>query len=149
MVEDMNNPYSSQDKPTTVSDNQYPAGFTPNPTVLPYQRIYVLLMFALYTFLFIGVVYMATDLKNFSQVLETTPNELTVMLVFLGIPVFFLAIVFLVGLFWNRGLGGWIYNLILICLGLTSGCTWPITIPLMIFWIKQKDDIQYSHKRPS
>ncbi|MCP4776862.1 MAG: hypothetical protein GY880_21790, partial [Planctomycetaceae bacterium] len=111
MVEDMNNPYSSQDKPTTVPDNQYPAGFTPNPTVLPYQRIYVLLMFALYTFLFIGVVYMATDLENFSQLLETTPNELTVMLVFLGIPVFFLAIVFLVGLFWNRGLGGWIYNL--------------------------------------
>jgi len=149
MVEDMNNPYSLQDKPTPVSNEQYAAGFVPNPTVLPYQRVYVSLMFALYTFLFIGVVYMATDLENISQLLETTPNELTIMLVFFGIPVFFLAIVFLVGLFWNRGLGGWIYNLILICLGLTSGCTWPMTIPLMIFWIKQKDDIQYSHKRPS
>ena len=146
MLEDRNNPYSSQDKPTVVSNDQYPAEFTPNPTVLPYQRIYVLLMFALYMFLFIGIVYVATDLETFSRGLETTPGELTIMLAVLGVPTALLAITFLIGLFWNRGLGGWIYNLILICLGLTSGCTWPMTIPLLIFWIKQKNDIQYSRK---
>jgi hypothetical protein len=30
----------------------------------------------------------------------------------------------------------WVYDLILICLGLTSICFWPICIPLLIFWIK-------------
>ena len=145
MLEDKNNPYSSQDKPTIVS-NDHSAEFTPNPTVLHYQRVYVLLMFALYMFLFIGIVYVAADLETFSRGLETTPGELTIMLAVLGVPIALLAITFLIGLFWNRGLGGWIYNLILICLGLTSGCTWPMTIPLLIFWIKQKNDIQYSRK---
>ena len=146
MHEDQNTPYSSQDKPTMVS-NDHSAEFAPNPTVLPYQRVYVLLMFALYMFLFIGIVYVAGDLETFSRALETTPAELTIMLAVLGVPTALLAITFLIGLFWNRGLGGWIYNLILICLGLTSGCTWPMTIPLLIFWIKQKNDIQYSRKQ--
>jgi len=30
----------------------------------------------------------------------------------------------------------WIYDLIIICLGMTSACFWPITIPLLIFWLK-------------
>lgn len=30
----------------------------------------------------------------------------------------------------------WVYDLIVICLGLTSCCFWPICIPLIIFWIK-------------
>jgi hypothetical protein len=30
----------------------------------------------------------------------------------------------------------WVYDLIVICIGLTSCCFWPICIPLIIFWIK-------------
>jgi hypothetical protein len=30
----------------------------------------------------------------------------------------------------------WVYDLIVICLGLTSCCFWPICIPLIIFWIR-------------
>ncbi len=30
----------------------------------------------------------------------------------------------------------WVYNLIIICLGLTSCCFLPATIPLLIHWIK-------------
>jgi MFS family permease len=30
----------------------------------------------------------------------------------------------------------WTYNLVVICLGLTSGCTFPASIPLLIFWLK-------------
>ncbi|HEV2292341.1 MAG TPA: hypothetical protein VGR35_00705 [Tepidisphaeraceae bacterium] len=30
----------------------------------------------------------------------------------------------------------WIYDLVLICLGLTSVCCLPATIPLLILWIK-------------
>ena len=30
----------------------------------------------------------------------------------------------------------WLYNLLVIALGLSSGCFWPICIPLLIYWIK-------------
>ena len=30
----------------------------------------------------------------------------------------------------------WIYDLIIICLGMTSACFWPAVIPLLIFWLK-------------
>jgi hypothetical protein len=31
---------------------------------------------------------------------------------------------------------GWIYGIILIALGMTSCCLWPLTIPLIIQWVK-------------
>ena len=58
-----------------------------------------------------------------------------------------LSILFAVGLFWRRGLGGWIYQVVLISLGLTSCYTWIVTIPLLIYWIRQKDDI-VNRERP-
>lgn len=30
----------------------------------------------------------------------------------------------------------WVYDLVIICLGLTSACFLPICIPLLIFWVK-------------
>lgn len=30
----------------------------------------------------------------------------------------------------------WVYDLVVICIGLTSCCFWPICIPLLIYWIK-------------
>ena len=30
----------------------------------------------------------------------------------------------------------WIYDLVLICLGLTSVCCLPATIPLLVYWLK-------------
>lgn len=30
----------------------------------------------------------------------------------------------------------WIYDLVMICIGLTSCCLWPISIPLVIHWVK-------------
>ncbi|MEN6306553.1 MAG: hypothetical protein ABFD91_02255 [Anaerohalosphaeraceae bacterium] len=39
----------------------------------------------------------------------------------------------------------WIYDLIVICLGMTSACFWPICIPLLIFWLKPETK-QYFRK---
>lgn len=30
----------------------------------------------------------------------------------------------------------WVYHLVLICMGMTSACCLPISIPLLVFWIK-------------
>ena len=37
-----------------------------------------------------------------------------------------------------RGKGTWVYNLVMICLSMTSFCCLPAAIPLLIFWIKQE-----------
>jgi hypothetical protein len=31
---------------------------------------------------------------------------------------------------------GWVFGIVLIAIGMTSCCLWPITIPLLIQWIK-------------
>jgi len=47
-----------------------------------------------------------------------------------------LAVVFTVGFFLPRRSWGWAYGLVLLILGMTSCCTWPATIPLLIQWVK-------------
>jgi len=32
----------------------------------------------------------------------------------------------------------WLYDLVLICLGMVNCCSLPITIPLLVFWVNQK-----------
>jgi hypothetical protein len=41
-----------------------------------------------------------------------------------------------IGPFIKRKSWGWTYGIVLIGLGLTSCCLWPITIPLMVQWVK-------------
>ncbi len=30
----------------------------------------------------------------------------------------------------------WVYDLVIVCIGLSSICCWPFSIPLLIFWLK-------------
>jgi hypothetical protein len=43
---------------------------------------------------------------------------------------------FAIYLFLKPGPGVWIYGLVLICIGFTSICCLPASIPLLIFWLK-------------
>ena len=52
-----------------------------------------------------------------------------------------LAMVYGAGIAVNKGNAGWIYGIILISLGMTSVCCLPLTIPLLIFWIKDRPAI--------
>ena len=47
-----------------------------------------------------------------------------------------LSLVFLFGLVAPKRPWGWGYKLVLICFGLSSPCTWPVTIPLLRRWCK-------------
>lgn len=58
--------------------------------------------------------------------------------------IFFVA--YLVALFLKPVPGAWIYNLVLICFGMTSCCCLPITIPLLIFWIKPETKNYFNRK---
>ncbi len=37
----------------------------------------------------------------------------------------------------------WIYGIVMIAIGLTSCCFWPICIPLLVFWIKRDVQIYF------
>ncbi len=116
------------------------AGASGPAQVRAWQFGYVCIGLILYLAIFGIGTLMATNPDLFE---ETDPPSFQIAFVgglYAGIGAVF-AIMFAVGLFWRNGLGGWIYNLILIILGLTTCCTWPATIPILIFWIKDKDRI--------
>lgn len=114
----------------------------PNPAVKKWQIVYLIAMLFLYLAVAVGGLLLALFR---AEIAASDPDvrewELGMMGTVYGVMGVLLFAVYSVGLFWRRGMGGWIYNLVLIGLGLTSCCTWPMTIPILIFWIKHKDDI--------
>jgi hypothetical protein len=54
-----------------------------------------------------------------------------------------LAIAFALPIFLKPKPWVWIYNLVLICIGLTSCCFLPATIPLLIYWLKPEAKVWF------
>lgn len=81
--------------------------------------------------------------------LPSGPDEayLQGMIYAIGGAVFLVA--FAVSFLLGRGKFAWTYNLVLICLGLTSCCCLPTNIPLLIYWIRADCKRWYFHTDPS
>lgn len=62
-------------------------------------------------------------------------------LTFLLVMCWVMLAAFSFALFLNRKPWTWVYHLVMICIGLTSPCCMPASIPLLIFWIK--DDTRH------
>ncbi len=72
-----------------------------------------------------------------AETLEMARTEAVVIgSLFIAMGLVFFIMTFL-GLFLPQRPGGWIYGLVLICIGLTSAVFLPICIPLLLFWLKQ------------
>ena len=56
-----------------------------------------------------------------------------VMMLVMGL-VFF--VLFLMPFFLPRKPWVWVFNLVLICIGMTSACFLPACVPLLLFWLK-------------
>ena len=56
-----------------------------------------------------------------------------ILLLLVGPP---FAIVFGLGIFWDEKPWHWVYGIVLICISLTSCCCFPVSIPLLIYWLK-------------
>ena len=56
-----------------------------------------------------------------------------------------LLVPFSIGPFIKGKSWGWVYGIILIALGMTSCCLWPLTIPLMIQWVKPEMKRMFGH----
>ena len=113
------------------------------PAVMTWQLVYVILMMILYALVSVlgGALMIFAEQIAEDPDFEMQPGEALVMGIVYAILGVGLFAMYAVGLFWRRGMGGWVYNIILIAIGLTSCCSWPLTIPILIFWIRDKDMI--------
>ena len=129
-----NTPYD----PPQFPNPSAPRSFTPAapPAVLTWYKVYCGLMALLYILCVVfGVVLLALP----AAALEAAEEEAIVLRVQGGILLVMgvvLAGVFGLGLFLPRRTWAWIYGIVTIGIGMTSACCLPITVPLIIFWLK-------------
>jgi hypothetical protein len=101
-------------------------------------NVYVIVMALLYGIICVVAIALIVSPQTFapegtdSDAIAGAMLNATVMLVVCA-P---LTILFGIAPLLSRRPWVWIYDLVLICLGLTSVCCMPATIPLLIFWIK-------------
>ena len=104
------------------------------PASILWFRVYAVLLALSYLFVLgLGVTFLVLP----PETLEMEPLEAQLLggvFIALGF-LFFIAV--LPSFFLPRRKWGWIYGLVLICLGLTSALFLPICIPLLIFWLKE------------
>jgi hypothetical protein len=103
------------------------------PSVWTWYAVYCVLMALLYLFAAAaGLLLLFVDPANF--------GEDAVVVRIQGIIFFVLGLVFMIPFaaapFLPKKPWVWIYGLVMIAIGMTSLCCMPVTIPLLIFWIK-------------
>ena len=112
------------------------------PRVWPWFVTYAVLMALMYfilggvgiTLLVLGPEQLASAQHDATEIM-INGVVLSVCAV-LGIP-------FALAPFLPRKPGVWVFDLVLICLGLTSPCCLPMTIPLLIFWLKPETKVWF------
>jgi MFS family permease len=103
------------------------------PPVLFWFRWYAGLMAAMYGLCVLaGPVLLVLAARTQGRQHDELLIQAVVMMI-IGLP---LTIACLVPFFLPRKPGAWVYDLVVICIGLTSCCCMPVTIPLLIYWIK-------------
>jgi drug/metabolite transporter (DMT)-like permease len=84
------------------------------------------------SFFVLGIVFLAFEPTGRDMSAEEA-RVMGVVFIVMGLA---LTVPFAIGPFLPRKPGAWVFGLVLICLGLTSVCCLPATIPLLIHWIK-------------
>ena len=113
------------------------------PGVCTWFVVYCAIMALMYFLvLAFGVTIFVVGPAQFADT-QTPADEWAIIGVICVIMGLVLCTPFAIAPFLPRKPGVWIYDLVLICLGLTSACLWPITIPLLIFWIKPETKLWF------
>ena len=105
----------------------------PQPAVVTWYKVYCVLMALLYLFVVVAGVFLIIAAPADREMSAEEARLVGGIMLFMGIA---LAIPFLIGAFLPRKSWAWVFGLVLICIGLTSVCCMPVTIPLLINWIK-------------
>ncbi|XAM00841.1 hypothetical protein OT109_05525 [Phycisphaeraceae bacterium D3-23] len=125
------------------------------PQVITWFYVYCVLMILIYVALAVGGFFLMKNPDflvdpeaSFSSNAPRSTDEAVFMgMLYIGLGVVF-AIAFIVPFVLPRKFGTWVYSIVLICLGLTSCLFWPITIPLLIFWVKAETRLWYKNETP-
>ena len=112
------------------------------PAVLLWCKVYLGFMTGLYLVgAVVGVLLLAFAASLADP--ETDAMEFRIMGAVYGVLGVLFGIGFGIGLLVPRRRWGWIYTIVLICIGFTSCCTLPACIPLLIFWIKPETKMYF------
>ena len=106
------------------------------PPVVKWYRVYAIAMTVLYflvSALFILAFFLRPDAKELNDMPAAFYYGYLTIMVLMCLVLFG---AFLVSLFLKPKPWTWIYHMVLICLGLTSPCCLPASVPLLIYWIK-------------
>jgi hypothetical protein len=105
------------------------------PPVLLWQNLYCAAMAALYGLFAVGGVLMMIFRQHLVD--ETnSPGELLIVGLVFVIMGLGLAAPFAVAPFLARRRWVWVLHLVLIAVGMTSCACLPVTVPLLVFWIR-------------
>ena len=140
MNQNSKNPYSTPSPSYASSASQTAPQRTDPSFVLMWQMIYVVLMMLMYAALVVLAVFLFSFARDIADE-EMSVREAQITGAVMGVMSLGMVVLYGTGIFWRRGNGGWIFQIILIAIGLSSCLTWPITIPLIIGWIKHRHSI--------
>jgi hypothetical protein len=144
------NPYDYYEAPKTPSLSDFDEFGQPRrPGVVTWFKVYAGFMGAMYglimLFCVLGVIGIMVappeDMGSDDKAL------MWVMMPVMLIVCAALAGVFLAAIFLPRKPWVWVYDIVLIALGLSSPCLWPATIPLIIFWVKQDNRLYFGQAK--
>jgi hypothetical protein len=103
------------------------------PGVYAWFIVYAVIMALIYLAVAgIGALLLAVD----PVALDMDPIEARITGTVYGLIGAFLTLPYAVAPFLPRRRWVWIYDMVLICLGMTSCCTLPACIPMLIFWLR-------------
>jgi hypothetical protein len=112
------------------------------PVVVTWYKVYAGFMTALYLFFALAGALLLAFGSELADA-ETDEMEVQIMGAVYGVLGLFFGVAFGIGLTVPRRRWGWVYSIILICIGLTSCCTLPASIPLLIYWLKAETKSYY------
>lgn len=129
-------PPSPYEQSTLNMPSSVPSG---PPPVVGWYKAYAAFMVVIYLLCTIGGFFL---LQYASVIVANSPTTSLAetkiqggVLMVIGIALF---IAYVVALILPNTPGSWIYHIVMIAIGLTSCCLWPVAIPLLIAWLKPK-----------
>jgi len=140
-------PYSPAAQNAFNAASPIPAG---PPPVVGWYKVYCWFMAVIYFLLAIGGILLLNYMPAIvGAAPELSAVELKIRAIGLIVVGFVLFVAFIVALLLPPSPGAWIYHVVLIALGLGSCCLWPVTIPLLIAWLKPPTQIFFGRHDPS
>jgi hypothetical protein len=127
--------YQSPNYPPPPPQRQ-PFVYTGKPGVISWFMAYCVFMAIIYVLVVLVSIWILSSPETFLEDGRHTAEEMRIQGIVMGIISIPLTILFAIGPMLPRRPWVWIYDIVLICLGMTSCCLWPATIPMLIYWIK-------------